>query len=335
MVVNKAAAVSLSSDLLRLIREELDRNGISYCRSLSVHRLAVRYYELLSRQIQPCRRAVHFSREIHASLDELARKGRNEQVAGDAWQAAFRLHKFLEDGKNVNGFLSRNILHATGKASRDGLLFHYGIHHLHLSNETDADGFVKRSDYLLFAVVKPEDVFFVDVRRHPARGSAGWASQELLRIVHANWPELTERLAVRGIYGNRMTDDEVYELRRHNMNSLIDVGGDALMPAFCGTAMDGSIVLCKQWAGKLLQEVRIHEDFISNEEDREKIAKELLERGVEPGAELELELARFEELRVPPEQVDELMASSCRSRDLWWMGFAVVERRTRTPIAFG
>ena len=327
--------MSLSSDLLCLIGEEFDRNGISYCRSLSVDRLAVRYYELMSRLIQPRPRAVHFSREIHASLEELARKGRDENVAGEAWRAAFRLDKLLENGKNVNGFLSRNILHATGKASRDGLLFHYDIHHFHLSNERGADGFVGRSDYLLFAVVKPEDVFFVDVRRHPARGSAGWASQELLRIVHSNWPQLTERLVIRGIYGNRITDDEVYELRRQNINSVIDVGGDALMPAFCGTALDGSIVLCTQWAGKLLNEVKIHEDFICNEENREKIAKGLLKRGIEPGAELELELARFDELRVPPEQVDELMASSCRSRDLWWLGFAVVESRTRTPIAFG
>jgi len=327
--------VSLSSDLLRLIGEEFDRNGIAYCRSLSVDRLAVRYYELLSRQIQPCPRAVHFSREIHASLEELARNGREKNVAGDARQAAFRLQELLEDGKNVNGFLSRNILHATGKASRDGLLFHYDIHHFHLSNERDADGFVSRSDYLLFAVVKPEDVFFVDVRRHPARGSAGWASQELLRTVHSNWPQLTERLIIRGIYGNRMTDDEVYEFRRHNMNSVIDVGGDALMPAFCGTALDGSIVLCKQRADELLNEVNFHEDEICKKENREKIVKELLERGIESGAELELELARFEELRVPPEQVDELMASSCRSRRLWRRGFAVVESRTRTPIAFG
>ena len=327
--------MSLSSDLLRLIREEFDRNGISYCRSLSVDRLAVRYYELLSRQIQPCSRAVHFSKEIHASLEELARKGRNEQVAGDAWRAAFRLHKLLKDGKNVNGFLSRNILHATGKASRDGLLFHYGIHHFHLSDERDADGFVKRSDYLLFAVVKPADVFFVDVRRHPVRGSAAWASQELLRIVHSNWPQLTEPLVVRGFNGNRMTDDDVYELRRSNINSVIGIGGGALIAAFCGTALDGSIVLCMQWAGNLLREVKIHEDIISNEENREKIAKELIERGIDPGAELELELARFEDLRASAEQVDELMASSCRSRGLWWMGFAVVESRTRTPIAFG
>lgn len=325
--------MSLSSDLLRHIREEFDKNGIAYCRSLSVDRLATRYYELLIRLIQPCPRAVHYSREIHASLELLARKGRGDRIADDAWRAVSRLHTRLAEGENVNGFLSRNILNATGKASRDGLLYHYGIHHFHLSNDTEADGFVKRSDYLLFAVVKPEDVYLVDVRRHPARASAEWASQALLRTVHSNWPQLTEPVAIRGIHGNRMTDDEVYELRRSNMNSVIDVDGGALIPAFCGTALNGSVVLCQQWAGKLLREVKVHEDFISNEGNRQKIAKALLERGMDPGAELELELARFEELRVPPEQAEKLMASSCRSRDLWWLGFAVVESRTRTPVA--
>ena len=176
--------MNLSSDLARLIRSQFDKHGIPYSRSLSFDRLAARYFEMMIRQIQPTPRTVHFSRETNASLGELARRGHDDGAARDAWGAVFRLREFLVEGMNVNGFLSRNIRRATGKASRDGLLRHFGMHHFHLGNESGPDGFVKRSDYLLFAIVAPRDVYFLDVRKHPVLGGVEWASQGLLRTVH-------------------------------------------------------------------------------------------------------------------------------------------------------
>jgi hypothetical protein len=41
----------------------------------------------------------------------------------------------------------------TAPRKLDGLLWDYGMHHLHLRRIVDTDGFVERSDWLLFAIV--------------------------------------------------------------------------------------------------------------------------------------------------------------------------------------
>ena len=197
------ADMTLHSDLSRLIKGQFDKNGISYDRSMPLHRLAARYFEMNVRRIQPVPRRVHFSDQTHASLGELMRRGKDDISARDAWGTVFRLRQLLVSGANVNAFLSTRIGSATGW---DGLLWHYGMHHFHLASAVEADSFVKRSDHLLFAIVAPLDAYFVDVRRHPPRGGIEWASQELLRIVHANWPELIEATVLHGIRGTVLTD---------------------------------------------------------------------------------------------------------------------------------
>ena len=198
------------SDLSRLIEGRFDKNGIRYDRPMPLNRLAARYFEMNVRRIQPAPRRVHCSDRTHASLGELMRRGKGDPAALDAWFTVFQLHQRLFDGADVDAFLSRRIRRAN---VRDGLLWHYGMHHFHLRSERRADGFVKRSDYLLFAIVAPEDAYFVDVRRHPRKGGIEWSSQDLLRIVHANWPELIEANVLHGVLGTALTDREVHELR--------------------------------------------------------------------------------------------------------------------------
>ena len=182
-------SMSLESDLSRLIRDQFDKNGISFKRSMRLERLTARYFEMTTRLIQPVPRDVHFSDQIYTSLGELSREGESDSSARDAWGMVFGLRQHLVDGVNVNAFLSKNICNADGW---DGLLWTYGMHHFHLGRETDKDGFVKRSKHLLFAIVTPTDAYFVDVRPHPPKDGIGWVSQELLQIVHSSWPNLIE-----------------------------------------------------------------------------------------------------------------------------------------------
>ena len=168
--------MTLCSDLSRLIQAQFDKNGISYDRSMTLDRLVARYFEMNIRAIQPAPRQVHFSDRTCASLGELSRRGKGDTLARDAWAAVFRLRDLLVEGANVNAFLSKNIRRATGW---DGLLWQYGMHHFHLRGETDKDGFVIRSDHVLFAIVAPRDAYFVDVRAHPPPSGVEWVSQEL------------------------------------------------------------------------------------------------------------------------------------------------------------
>ena len=322
--------MSLESDLSRLIRDQFDKNGFSYKRSMCLERLTARYFEITTRRIQPAPRDVHFSDQIHTSLGELSREGKSDGSARDAWGMVFGLRQHLVDGVNVNAFLSKNIRNADGW---DGLLWTYGMHHFHLGRETDKDGFVKRSKHLLFAIVTPTDAYFVDVRPHPPRDGIGWVSQELLQIVHSSWPKLIEANVLHGVSGDELTDEEMRELRRKNMNAAISIDGKAIAPLRGGLASDGSSILCTFSAMWLMNEIRVHEEALRNEDVRQAVAEDFRKKGLDVEPTLEFELVILEELAPAPELIATLTAEGCISRDLCRIGFAIIEKKSRSPIA--
>ncbi|MDE0421062.1 MAG: hypothetical protein OXK76_09305 [Gammaproteobacteria bacterium] len=322
--------MTLRADLSRLIQGQFDEHDITYPPSLELERLAASYFEMTVRRIHPTPRRVHFSEQSHASLGGLSRQGEDSSSARTAWRAVFRLRRCFVDGENVDAFLSRTIRNA---GSWDGLLWQYGMHHFHLGTEATKDGFVKRSDYLLFAIVAPEDAYFVDVRDHPPPGSVEWASMELLRIVHSNWPRLMESHVLRGVDGDELADEELRALRRKDVNSATHIGGSAIAPLFGGLAADGSSVLCTLWARSLLSELRHHEDALRNVKVRASVERELRARGFDVGSNFEVELVFLEDLDLTPALQAALSAEACISRNLCQMGLAVVERKTRMPLA--
>ena len=322
--------MSLESDLSRLIRDQFDNHSISYDPTTSVQRLTARYFEMTTRRIQPVARQVHFSDKIHTSLGELSREGASDSSARDAWGMVFGLRKHLVDGANVNAFLGKSIRNAD---AFDGLLWTYGMHHFHLGHETDKDGFVKRSKHLLFAIVTPTDAYFVDVRPHPTKDGIGWVSQELLQIVHSSWPELIEANVLHGVSGVELTDEEMRELRRKNANAAMNIDGKAIAPLRGGLAGDGSSGLCTFSAMWLMNELRYHEEALRNEEVRQAVAEDLRNKGLDVEHTLEFELVILEELAPTPELIATLTAEGCISRDLCRSGFAIVEKKSRSPIA--
>ncbi|MCY3620836.1 MAG: hypothetical protein OXH68_03885 [Gammaproteobacteria bacterium] len=207
------------------------------------------------------------------------------------------------------------------------------MHHFHLGTEASKGGFVNRSDYLLFAIVAPKDVYFVDVRDHPPRGSVEWVSQELLRIVHSNWPRLLESHVLRGVDGDELADEELHALRHKNLNYALDIGGRAIAPVFGGLAADGSSVLCTLWARRLLSGLRHHEDALRNRMVRASVERDLRARGSDVGPDFEVELVFLEDLDPTPALQAALSTETCVSRHLCQMGLAVVERTTRLPLA--
>ena len=179
------------SDLTLAIVSEFRHQGISFPECADLGHLASRYLEMRMRRIEPVPRKVHFSEEIHDSLGNLARdtdpKGHGKGL--EAWKTVFYLRHLLESGLTVTPFLSDKVINTETK---DGLLWDYAMHHLHLSRKDGKGGFVARSDWLLFVVVPDQDVFFVDVSAHRAPGNLQWVHQDLLGIVFNNWPELIE-----------------------------------------------------------------------------------------------------------------------------------------------
>ena len=325
--------MDLLSDLEVAIVSEFRHQGISFPENADLKHLASRYLEMRIRRIEPVPRQVHFSEEIHDSLGKLSRETNPEvrEEALEAWRTVFHLRHLFVSGDNVMPFLTDRV---TKTERTDGLLWDYAMHHLHLSRNDGKRGFVKRSDWLLFAIVADRDVFLVDVRKHKDHERQGfeWVRQDLLDIVHNNWPELTESRLLHGVTGDRVTNAEKLELRRKNVNLVHGVGGRAIAPLGFGTAGDGHSILCRFLADKLLHELEEHQRILDS--SSAELRATFVENGMPEDAEIDFKLVRRAGLDLSEDQSAKMCAVEGFSSTLWLGGFAVIETYTRSLIVF-
>ena len=322
--------MSFEADLIYIVKCYFSAEGIFHEDEGDASDFAAQYFEMRIRRIDPKPRVVHFSDEIHDSLGKLARETDQEtkEKALKAWRAVFRIRHLLADGRTVVPYLSRKVNDSTTK---DGLLWDFGMHHFHLSEQLGESEFVERSDYLLFAIVAEEDAYFVDVREHQDPENLLWVRQDLLKIVHSNWPDLTYSHVLRGAKGSLLTDNEKQELRRKNVIHVPDLGGLAIIPLGGGTVSDGSSFLGRLWGDKVVHEIERHKLYLYNQLAELKAALQV--KGIDTSDEMKFQLVPLDSMELSPEVVVSLQADNCLSRDLSQMGFAIVESKTRLPIA--
>ena len=322
--------MNFKSDLIDIIKHYFSMEGISSEGDGEGRGLAARFCEMRIRRIVQKPRTVHFSNELHDSLGKLTRET-NAQRKGRAlevWRAVFHMRHLLENGAGITPYLSRRVNDST---STDKLLWDYGMHHFHLNSKSDASGFIERSDYLLFAIVADKDAYFVDVRRHQDPEKLLWVRQDLLRIVHSNWPEVTNSHSFQDISGDTVTDAQKGELRRKNINLIAEVGGPAVAPLGMGIMADGSSTFCSVWGDKLLFEVERHESYFYSQPPE--LRRELEAKGVDVSSEMEFQLVLLDSLNPSAEVIESLQGDYCLSRELCRLGFAIVEATTKLPIS--
>ena len=322
--------MDFSSDLAKPIATEFKNQGISFPQCADTDQLVSRYLEMRVRRIEPVPRGVHFSEDIHDSLGDLARRKdpKHSSKALEAWGAVFYLRHLFEIGGKLTPYLTERV---NDTETSDGLLWDYSMHHMHLSRNPGKQGFVERSDWLLFAIVGDRDAFFVDVRPHTDPEQLLWVRQDLLAIVHGNWPELTASRELKRIKGDAVTDTEKLELRRKNVNLVHKVGDRAIGPLGWGTMSDGHSSLCRFLADKLLYELEQQQRIL--DEHAGELRAAFAARGLAEDAQMEFKLVRKADLNVSADQVTELCSVDGLSRDLWNIGFAIIEGNTRSLIA--
>jgi len=317
------------SDLAQVIVSDFTEQGVSFPRHADVADLASRYFEMRIRRIEPVPPKVHFSEEIHQSLGNLVRgkdPGRSSKAL-EVWRTGFYLRHLIESGETVIPYLTDRV-NDTEKS--DEMLWDYAMHHLHLSRKVGQNAFVERSDWLLFAIVADQDAYFVDVRPHTDPDRLQWVRQDLLTIVYSNWPELTANRVLYGVAGDTITDIEKRELRRKNTNLVHDIAGSAIAPLGWGTTADGHSTLCRFLAYKLVHELKHHQRLLDDQADT--LHKEFVEREMAEEVQADFRLIRKSELTVSEDQVTALSSSEGLSRDLWLIGFAIIESKTRALV---
>ena len=133
---------------------------------------------------------------------------------GDQWsQEAFRIATESEAGLDLNHYLSTGL---RLYAAPDAQLNDWGLTHLHLGGRQSGQPFSVRSDELLFAVVRPDTIYFVDIGTH-----GSFSDMTLFETIHRNWPDLLSqgRLPA-GVVGDSLSDLERAALRRKGANAI-------------------------------------------------------------------------------------------------------------------
>jgi hypothetical protein len=169
--------------------------------------------------------------------------------AGDQWSTeAFNIASESEAADDLNHYLSTGV----GRADPDAQLKDWGMTHLHLGGRQTGKAVSGRSDELLFIVVRPEELYFIDIGTH-----ASFSELRLLEIVHRNWPHLIAHGRLNGVQGVQLTDIERAALRRKNANvTAVVADGTVYLAPGLGTVASGTSARIVMDADHMVEEAK-------------------------------------------------------------------------------
>lgn len=169
-VLKYEIVIDLCKDYTDIVRAQLAARHIFSTQD--GEKLWYEYFNLLKKSIPRKKRTVKISKEFKCPED---------MSTGLA-----KLAEQIKRGNDLNVYLSKD---AGNPSKFDGLLYDWGIYHFHLGEEIDKKtGMIKRTGPILFARIDEETVYFINVYKH-GRGSSPWAKQEMVKIIHNNWPQ--------------------------------------------------------------------------------------------------------------------------------------------------
>ena len=238
---------SLEMDLVRdlefFMEKEMKRVGIT---PSNTRNISYEYFNMLKRMISIRPRRVVRSKEFY--------------YPQEYEQAFLEFEDNARKGKNLNKYQSDKI---TKPEESDDLLNDWNIVHFHLSKRFRNDGFVKRSDYQIFAWITDNCIYMIQV--YPHKEDFLYCKQELLEIIERNWPKLLEPYILKDVASlNEQFDDEQYEkIREAHVTTLVQTKNNKVYGLIGGGYMsDGSSGEAIGKAFFLNSRLKICEDII-------------------------------------------------------------------------
>ena len=201
--------INVLRDLVEIFRAQLVQVGYSANDVYGVvgdDELLTAYYNATRRIVGAGPRTVHRANGFVAPTDP------------DQARALATIEEKLRRGESVVPYLSRKIR----DLSYNDLLFNdWGIHHFHLGTNIEGDGFVNRTCPLLYIVFGDTIDFHgkgnTDAHLLAVMDHNDFATQELVEILHENWPELPQ-FDMPGVSGDRLSDADIRRLRKLHAN---------------------------------------------------------------------------------------------------------------------
>jgi hypothetical protein len=212
------------ADMATIVGKELAAAGYSLDPSLGADDIVIRYRNVARRRISRKPRTVLVAKELQCPTQ--AQTG-FEMVRDKA-----------RNGDDLRPHQSRKLANSDFD---DSLLNDWGINHLHLGTTLGADGFMARTGPVLLVRVTPSEFYCIAIMDH-GKGHYPWSKQELLEIIHNNWPASIASSTLRGSALEwNATDEEIKKLRAAGVNVITQrADGTIHAPPGGGIATDGT-----------------------------------------------------------------------------------------------
>lgn len=244
VLVNNNIVINLKDDYILYIKNNLDREGIVY--NDNDKYLIYKYFNLHRRLIPEGRKNIVKSKEFACPENYL--------------NALKEIEDKIIQGRNLIPHLSDTILNFDFS---DKLLNDWNIHHLHLSKRFRDDGFAKRSDYELFIYFTNNMAYFIQI--YPHNKSNLYSTQEMVKIIDRNWPQLIARHQIKDVISlERYVDDASYEqLRNSNVSSFVQTDNNKVfVPIGGGYMSNGFSFIALRNADDLVDRLKKYENYI-------------------------------------------------------------------------
>jgi hypothetical protein len=215
--------IDFHGDLINIFKTELTKAGFSIGKDLYGDNLALAYLNVVLRRIEPRSRSVKKSSEL---------------VCPGGFEAGLELiREKSERGDSLQPHQSKQI---DDLLYKDSLLNDWGVHHLHLGTTIDTDGFIKRTKPVLFTRVTSDSLYMIQIMDHGPGAGDVWSKQEIVEIIHRNWPESIKQYRLRGTaLEKKPSDSDIKELRGAGVLTTLEMQDGAIyMPVGGGIASD-------------------------------------------------------------------------------------------------
>lgn len=241
--------VDFTSDWKQYVEHEISSQGYAVDTGEDLRSLSYKFFNLKRRRIAEAPRSVFEAKTFSCPAD---------LANGYAL-----LKNKLENGHDVCPHLSKFLLRDDYE---DSLLNDWGIHHFHLGENPERSGFIERTGPLLFAHVTHDSVYCLGIYPH-----GSWTQQDLIRVIHENWPAVIAAKKLNGIIGmsHTPTDDEIAQLRKAGVQTMVQVApGIVYAPLGGGYSTAGTSVESTMRVNWYMRLIRNLEDHIKENADK-------------------------------------------------------------------
>lgn len=231
-------SINLYSDWIDILKKELESWGYKNNLNNKPENICHTYFNLQKKLISPTAREVLIS-DSFTFPSELEEDELGEDVTKESLRDGLKdIKRKIKNGESLAPYLSKKI--KKDPDYDDNMLNDWGIHHLHLGStleETEKElEFIKRTDPLLFARFTEEEVFFIDLMGHN-----DWANQEIVEILHKNWPKSIKEYQLENIkINNYHSENQIKKFRKNGANTILKMeDGTVYAPLGGGYATTG------------------------------------------------------------------------------------------------